>query len=68
MTDRATGTRLQKVKSILNTARAGHTDAVKGRIESVGEMKDVEGLTKTLFELSKVSSQDSILSSRRLAH
>lgn len=38
----------------MNVARAGHTDAVKTRIESVGELKDVEALTQTLFELSKV--------------
>ncbi|GAA6028998.1 hypothetical protein JCM8097_001544 [Rhodosporidiobolus ruineniae] len=44
---------IQKVKDILNTSRAAHTDAVKGRIETVGELKDVEGITKALFELSK---------------
>ncbi|GAA5917589.1 hypothetical protein JCM5296_000701 [Sporobolomyces johnsonii] len=44
---------IQKVKDILNSSRQAHTDAVKGRIESVGEMKDVEALTTQLFELSK---------------
>ncbi|KAI5479141.1 F-type H+-transporting ATPase subunit b [Pseudohyphozyma bogoriensis] len=44
---------IEKVKSILNESRTAHTDAVKGRIESVGELKDVEELTKSLFELSK---------------
>lgn len=39
---------------ILNTSRAAHTDAVQSRIETVGELKDVEALTKSLFELSKV--------------
>ncbi|ORY89055.1 hypothetical protein BCR35DRAFT_300840 [Leucosporidium creatinivorum] len=48
---------IEKVKSILNTAREGHTDAVKGRIDNVGELKDVEALTKTLFELSKQTAQ-----------
>ncbi|CEQ40737.1 SPOSA6832_02377 [Sporobolomyces salmonicolor] len=43
----------QKVKDILNSSRQAHTDAVRGRIESVGEMKDVEALTAQLFELSK---------------
>ncbi|GAA5940438.1 hypothetical protein JCM21900_000279 [Sporobolomyces salmonicolor] len=44
---------IQKVKDILNSSRQAHTDAVRGRIESVGEMKDVEALTAQLFELSK---------------
>ncbi|EGU11613.1 ATP synthase F0 sector subunit 4 [Rhodotorula toruloides ATCC 204091] len=44
---------IQKVKDLLNTSRAAHTNAVKERIESVGELKDVEGLTKDLFALSK---------------
>jgi F-type H+-transporting ATPase subunit b len=44
---------IQKVKDILNVSRASHTDAVKSRIDAVSEMKDVEALTKTLFELSK---------------
>ncbi|GAA6013612.1 hypothetical protein JCM10207_004790 [Rhodosporidiobolus poonsookiae] len=48
---------IQKVKDILNSSRAAHTDAVKGRIETVGELKDVEGLTKSLFELSKQTAE-----------
>ncbi|GAA5893983.1 hypothetical protein JCM6882_007950 [Rhodosporidiobolus microsporus] len=48
---------IQKVKDILNTSRAAHTSAVQGRIESVGELKDVEDLTKQLFELSKQTAE-----------
>ncbi|GAA5823874.1 hypothetical protein JCM11251_003327 [Rhodosporidiobolus azoricus] len=48
---------IQKVKDILNSSRAAHTQAVKGRIENVGELKDVEGLTKQLFELSKQTAE-----------
>ena len=44
----------QKVKDILNSSRASHTKAVGARIESVQELKEVEQLTKQLFELSKV--------------
>ncbi|GAA5974717.1 hypothetical protein JCM11641_007237 [Rhodosporidiobolus odoratus] len=44
---------IQKVKDILNSSRAAHTSAVKGRIETVGELKDVEEITKQMFELSK---------------
>ncbi|GAA5856601.1 hypothetical protein JCM8547_005884 [Rhodosporidiobolus lusitaniae] len=48
---------IQKVKDILNTSRAAHTDAVKTRIESVGELKDVEEITKQLFQLSKQTAE-----------
>ncbi|GAA5845716.1 hypothetical protein JCM3766R1_001147 [Sporobolomyces carnicolor] len=48
---------IQKVKDILGSARAAHTSAVKERIGSVGEMKDVEALTKQLFELSKQTAE-----------
>ena len=46
---------LQKYKSILNGARAQHTQAVQDRIDSVEQMKDVVDVTKGLFLLSKVS-------------
>ncbi|KWU45855.1 ATP synthase F0 sector subunit 4 [Rhodotorula sp. JG-1b] len=48
---------IQKVKDILNTSRAAHTSAVQERIDSVAELKDVEGLTKSLFAISKVRGQ-----------
>merc|ERR1712230_83105 len=48
---------IQKVKDILNTSRKAHTDAVKARIDSVGEMMDVEALTQSMFELSKQTAE-----------
>ena len=39
----------------LNGARTAHTEAVKERIESVEQMKDVVPITQGLFELSKAS-------------
>lgn len=45
---------IQKIKDILNTARAGHADAVKARIEDVKPLSNVVEITKTLFEVSKV--------------
>ncbi|KAK4049574.1 atp4 subunit B of the stator stalk of mitochondrial F1F0 ATP synthase [Microbotryomycetes sp. JL201] len=55
-TDWANG-QIQKTKDILNAARSEHTSAVQERIDTVGEMKDVESLTKSLFELSKQTAQ-----------
>lgn len=46
---------IQKIKNILDGARAEHTAAVQSRIDSVGQMKDVVSLTQGLFALSKVS-------------
>jgi len=43
-----------KIKGILNAARADHTEAVKTRIESVQQLGSVVDITKTLFEVSKV--------------
>lgn len=43
-----------KIKGILNAARADHTEAVKTRIDSVQQMSGVVDITKTLFEVSKV--------------
>lgn len=43
-----------RIKSILDEARAKHTDSVKNRIDSVKEMGGVVDITKTLFEVSKV--------------
>lgn len=44
----------EKVRNILNSARADHTQAVKNRIEDVKQMTEVIDITKTLFEVSKV--------------
>lgn len=43
-----------KIKGLLNQARADHTQAVKGRIEDVKQMSSVVEITKSLFEVSKV--------------
>jgi F-type H+-transporting ATPase subunit b len=45
---------VNKIKGILNAARADHTEAVKSRIESVQQLGSVVDVTKTLFEVSKV--------------
>lgn len=45
---------VNKIKGILNSARADHTDAVKARIENVQQLGSVVDVTKTLFEVSKV--------------
>lgn len=45
---------INKIKGILNAARADHTEAVKTRIESVQQMGSVVDITKSLFEVSKV--------------
>ncbi|KAF8659812.1 hypothetical protein AX16_001697 [Volvariella volvacea WC 439] len=44
---------IQRIKGVLESARAEHTQAVKERIDSVGQMKDVVALTEGLFALSK---------------
>jgi F-type H+-transporting ATPase subunit b len=43
-----------KIKSVLNQARADHTDAVHSRISDVKQMSGVVDVTKALFEVSKV--------------
>ncbi|EDO16884.1 hypothetical protein Kpol_1024p38 [Vanderwaltozyma polyspora DSM 70294] len=45
--------RVKKVSEILNTSRTKHVDAVKERIESVSELKNVTETTKVLFDVSK---------------
>jgi len=45
---------VQRIKKVLNDARAEHTGAVQERIDSVGQMKDVVSITEGLFALSKV--------------
>ncbi|VUC19857.1 unnamed protein product [Clonostachys rosea] len=47
----------QKIKNILNSARADHTEAVKTRIEDVQQMSGVVDITKTLFEVSKETAK-----------
>jgi F-type H+-transporting ATPase subunit b len=47
----------EKIKNILNSARADHTEAVKTRIEGVKQMSGVVDITKSLFEVSKVSAR-----------
>jgi F-type H+-transporting ATPase subunit b len=46
---------IQRIKNVLEGARAEHTQAVKDRIDSVGQMKDVVSLTQALFAVSKVT-------------
>ncbi|ORY66294.1 ATP synthase subunit 4 mitochondrial precursor [Pseudomassariella vexata] len=47
----------EKIKNILNAARADHTQAVKDRIENVEQMGGVIETTKVLFEVSKETAQ-----------
>ncbi|KAI4257979.1 MAG: hypothetical protein LQ352_001412 [Teloschistes flavicans] len=50
-------TQINKMKNILNTARDGHTDAVKQRIDNVKQLGDVVNVTKQLFEVSKETAK-----------
>lgn len=50
-----------KYKDILNTARKGHAEAVKTRIEDVKPLSNVVEITKSLFEVSKVRGNSSTL-------
>ena len=52
---------VNKIKGILNAARADHTEAVKARIENVQQLGSVVDITKTLFEVSKVRAASSVL-------
>ncbi|KAG4220883.1 ATP synthase subunit 4, partial [Phytophthora cactorum] len=47
----------EKIKNILNAARADHTQAVKNRIENVQQMGGVVDITKALFEVSKETAK-----------
>lgn len=47
----------QKVRGTLNAAREEHTNAVRTRIDSMGDMKDVVDTTKALFEVSKETAR-----------
>jgi hypothetical protein len=45
---------IARIKGVLDGAHAEHTQAVKDRIDEVGQMKDVVSFTKRLPESSKV--------------
>ncbi|KAJ6786035.1 hypothetical protein PWT90_06569 [Aphanocladium album] len=47
----------EKIKNILNSARADHTEAVKTRIEDVKQMSSVVDITKAMFEVSKETAK-----------
>ncbi|KAJ9092628.1 hypothetical protein QFC19_008666 [Naganishia cerealis] len=44
---------IERIKGILNGARAEHTKAITERIDSVGQLKDVVPLTKSLYAVAK---------------
>jgi hypothetical protein len=46
---------IARIEGVFDRARAEHTQAVKDRIDEVGQMKDVISLTEGLFAISKVS-------------
>lgn len=48
---------INKIRSILQKARADHRIAVEDRIDQVGQMKDVVSVTKALYALSKETAQ-----------
>ena len=43
-----------RIKGILDTAKKGHAEAVKSRIEDVKPLSNVVDITQGLFEVSKV--------------
>jgi F-type H+-transporting ATPase subunit b len=45
---------IDRIRSVLEGARAEHTQAVRDRISSVEQMKEVVDITKALFAISKV--------------
>jgi F-type H+-transporting ATPase subunit b len=49
--------RIKSVSEILNSSRTKHVEAVKERIESVSDLKDVVHTTKVLFEVSKETAE-----------
>lgn len=48
---------INRIKNVLDSSRAEHTQAVKDRIESVNQMKDVVSLTEGLFAVSKETAK-----------
>lgn len=49
--------RVKNVQDILNASRTKHVDAVKHRINSVGELQNVQDITNVLFQVSKETVQ-----------
>lgn len=45
---------IDRIKGILNGARAEHTKAITERIDSVGQLKEVVPLTQSLYAVAKV--------------
>ncbi len=52
-------TTTDRIKGILDTAKKGHAEAVKSRIEDVKPLSNVVDITQGLFEVSKVRSTSS---------
>ncbi|KAG8908608.1 atp4 subunit B of the stator stalk of mitochondrial F1F0 ATP synthase [Tulasnella sp. 403] len=48
---------INRIRDVLNAARARHTSAVTSRIDAVSDMKDVVDVTKGLFALSKETAE-----------
>lgn len=48
---------IERIKGILNGARAEHTKAITERIDSVGQLKEVVPLTQSLYAVAKVSER-----------
>ncbi|OBZ88646.1 ATP synthase subunit 4, mitochondrial [Choanephora cucurbitarum] len=48
---------IERIKNILVQARNDHKNAVKERIDEVGQMKDLVDVTKALFELSRETAK-----------
>ncbi|KAI0249674.1 hypothetical protein BJV78DRAFT_1225278 [Lactifluus subvellereus] len=48
---------IARIEGVLNGARDEHTQAVKDRIDAVGQMKDVVSFTEGLFAISKETAQ-----------
>ncbi|KAG6865691.1 hypothetical protein C0991_000305 [Blastosporella zonata] len=48
---------ISRIRNVLEGARSEHTQAVRERIDSVAQMKDVVALTQGLFAVSKETAQ-----------
>lgn len=48
---------IKKVNDLLNESRTKHVSAVKERIDSVGQLKDVVSTTQALFAVSKETAE-----------
>jgi F-type H+-transporting ATPase subunit b len=48
---------IKKVNDLLTESRTKHVDAVKGRIDSVSQLKDVGATTQQLFKVSKETAE-----------